>query len=91
MRSFTRIFKHLLGLGFDPEGFITSTWGTVKTAALAHTPTPQLRESVNFIDKLVATVAGLPKPKPGDDDEDEPAKPKDAAPQTTPGLELTPT
>lgn len=80
MRNFTRIFKHLLGLGFEPESFIKSMWLTVRVAAEAGSHTPQTRDAIAFIDRLVGTVAGLPKPKPGDEDEE--AEPKPAETET---------
>ena len=77
MRSFTRLFKNLLRVGFDHGSFILDSWAVVRAAALAQleqTKQPGLANSIAFVDKLVGIAANLPKPKPrreGEHDEDD--------------------
>jgi hypothetical protein len=77
MRPFTRLFKALLRVGFEPSTFLLDSWAVVRAAAQAQldaTRQPGLANSIAFLDKLVGVAANLPKPKPrkpGDPDEDE--------------------
>jgi hypothetical protein len=96
MRSFTRLFKALLRVGFEPGSFILDSWAVVRTAAQAQldaTRQPGLANSIAFLDKLVGVAANLPKPqprKPGDPDEDEDDDDQqDLIPAVKPGTETT--
>lgn len=97
MRAFTRLFKRLLAIGFEHSTFIKDSWAVVRAAAqvqLELTKQPGLANSIAFVDRIIGTVANLPKPKPRkpgepdedeDDDEDEQ---QDLIPAEKPGAEV---
>lgn len=96
MRAFTRLFKRLLAIGFEHSTFIKDSWAVVRAAALAQlelTKQPGLANSIAFIDKVIGTVAGLPKPKPrkpgepDEDDDDDEDEQQDLIPPEKPGTE----
>ena len=76
VRHFTKIFKSLFRIGSEPEAYIADTWAVVRAAAMAQlaaTKQPGLLNAIAFIDKLVAIVAGLPKPDMSGDEDDKQA------------------